>query len=324
MFENLFKKPGVLARHKDAPYEPVAEQTPFADLAENFSRWMDEERGLAPSTIETWSVRVGEFLRWYGARGRPFAALKVSDVDLFLVACGRRLCRVTMAGWATALRAFLRYAAMRRWCRPSIAEAVQGPRVFTQEALPCGPSWEDVERLLASMETERPSHIRDRAILMLFAVYGLRSSEVSKLRLENIDWENDRILISRAKRRQAQIYPLAPTVGNAIARYLKEVRSESACREVFLTLKVPCRPISGRGLYNLTRRRMLKLDICSPHRGPHSLRHACAGRLISEGFSLKEIGDHLGHRSSSATRIYAKVDLAGLREVARFDLGGLL
>jgi integrase/recombinase XerD len=54
------------------------------------------------------------------------------------------------------------------------------------------------------------------------------------------------------------------------------------------------------------------------------LRHACAGHLVEEGFSLKEIGDHLGHRSSSATRIYAKVDLPGLREVATFDLGGLI
>jgi site-specific recombinase XerD len=45
--------------------------------------------------------------------------------------------------------------------------------------------------------------------------------------------------------------------------------------------------------------------------------------LVAEGFSLKHIGDHLGHRSAYATRIYAKVDLAGLREVADFDLGGL-
>jgi hypothetical protein len=44
---------------------------------------------------------------------------------------------------------------------------------------------------------------------------------------------------------------------------------------------------------------------------------------MAEGFSLKQIGDHLGHRSAYATRIYAKVDLAGLREVADFDLGGL-
>jgi site-specific recombinase XerD len=54
------------------------------------------------------------------------------------------------------------------------------------------------------------------------------------------------------------------------------------------------------------------------------LRHACAAHLVAEGLSLKEIGDHLGHRSSSATRTYAKVDLPGLRQVAEFSLDGML
>jgi site-specific recombinase XerD len=73
----------------------------------------------------------------------------------------------------------------------------------------------------------------------------------------------------------------------------------------------------------MVRKRLDALDIQVPRRGPHSLRHACAGHLVTEGFSLKEIGDHLGHSSAFVTRVYAKVDLAGLREVADFDLGGL-
>jgi site-specific recombinase XerD len=66
------------------------------------------------------------------------------------------------------------------------------------------------------------------------------------------------------------------------------------------------------------------LGIQTAHYGPHSLRHACAAHLVEAGLSLKEIGDHLGHRSAYATRTYAKIDLIGLQEVAAFDLGGLL
>jgi integrase/recombinase XerD len=55
-----------------------------------------------------------------------------------------------------------------------------------------------------------------------------------------------------------------------------------------------------------------------------TFRHACATHLLAQGLSLKEIGDHLGHRSSDATRIYAKVDLAALRGVGDFNLEGLL
>lgn len=60
-----------------------------------------------------------------------------------------------------------------------------------------------------------------------------------------------------------------------------------------------------------------------PHYGPHSLRHACATHLFDEGFSLKEIGDHLGHRSLRSTRIYAKVERKKLAHVAGIKLSSL-
>jgi integrase/recombinase XerD len=119
-------------------------------------------------------------------------------------------------------------------------------------------------------------------------------------------------------------YPLIPSVGAAIIRYLQVVRPASTHRELFLTLTPPFRPLSGSALHGLTRKRLQALGIETPHHGPHALRHACAMRLVAEGLSLKEIGDHLGHRSTAATRVYAKVDLVGLREVAAFDLGALL
>jgi integrase len=174
------------------------------------------------------------------------------------------------------------------------------------------------------MDTNRPDDIRNRAIVMLFSVYGFRSSEVSGLRLEDIDWEHDQIMVRRPKQRLSQTYPLVPIVGDAIIRYLLDVRPKCSLREIFLTLRAPFRHISAGGLYHMTVTRMIALGVSSYRRGPHSLRHACAAHLISEGHSFKEIGDFLGHKSASATRIYAKVDMRGLREVADFDLGGVL
>ena len=71
-------------------------------------------------------------------------------------------------------------------------------------------------------------------------------------------------------------------------------------------------------------KRLRALNVSLPHYGPHALRHACATRLLATGLSLKQIGDQLGHTDPNSTRIYAKVDLAGLREVANFDMGGVL
>ena len=112
-------------------------------------------------------------------------------------------------------------------------------------------------------------------------------------------------------------------VGDAVLRYLKEVRPRSTHQEVFLTLRPPFRPLGTAAVGSVADRRLHALGISLPHYGSHILRHACATHLLGEGFSLKEIGDHLGHRDPDTTRIYAKVNLTALRQVAEFDLGGL-
>jgi integrase/recombinase XerD len=305
-------------------HEP-ADQTPFTHLITDYRKWMEDERGLSSRTIEVWCRCLVKFLCWYEVKKRPFSEIDIIAVDAFLMSCGKKgLSRISINNIATGLRSFFRYAGMKGWCAPFLAEAIKGPHIFTQENLPLGPSRHNVSSLIASMDTNLPRDIRNRAIIMLFAIYGLRATEVATLRLEDIDWENDIISVTRVKGRGRQIYPLSATVGNAILRYLREIRPKCSKQEVFLSLSVPLRPISRGGLYSLTKRHMLQLGLSSPHMGPHSLRHACAEHLLKEGFSIKEIGDHLGHRSSSATRIYAKVDLPGLREVATFDLGGLI
>ena len=181
-----------------------------------------------------------------------------------------------------------------------------------------------MRRMLAATNTKRAKDLRDRPILMLFAIYGLRVTEVARLRLEDFDWEHRLLHVTRVKRRGPQTYPLLPSMSEALIRYLKTVRRRCAHREVFLGLRSPFLPLAHGGLYSLVSRRLTALGVRTAHHGPHSLRHACAARLVAEGLSLKVIGDHLGHRSASATRIYAKVDLSALREVAAFDLGELL
>ena len=304
---------------------PVVEPPSFAGLIEDFTTWIESERGLSLVTIRNYGWHVKKFLHWCEDHNRSVSTVQISDVDTFLASCGDNgWSRASVASNAKALKAFFHYTEDRGWCSPAIAHAIQGPRLFYQETLPSGPTWEDVNRLIEYLATDQPQDIRDRAIIMLFALYGLRSSEVGKLRLEDIDWENNQISVPRSKQRRIQIYPLIPIVGNAIIRYLRIVRPPNSRREIFLTLKAPIKPLSVSGLHNVVSRCMKNAEIHTMHQGPHALRHACAIHLVSEGLSLKEIGDHLGHLSTSATRIYAKVNLTELRLVADFDLGGML
>ena len=297
---------------------------PFEPLIEDCRTWMEHERGFTPATIGRLSEYLAQFFCWYEQSGRSFREVCIKDIDRFLAFYGSKgNCRTSVRNMAMSLRIFFKYAGSKGWCSSSIACEIHGPRIFAQEQLPLGPTWQDVQRLIATTDTNRSSDIRAKAVMLLCAVYGFRASEVATLTLADIDWEQSLISVSRTKRRTRQTYPLLPAVGDAIIRYLREVRPRSSVRELFLALRAPCRPITRGAIGRLVRERMRALGINAPHTGPHSLRHACAAHLVVEGFSLKEIGDHLGHRSSAATMIYAKVDLPGLREVADFDLGGL-
>jgi site-specific recombinase XerD len=301
------------------------ETVPFVKLREEFASWMAAARGLSAATIQCRSRHIDQFLRWYGLRRSSLAEVQLEDIDAFLITCSHQgWARLSVRNMAAALRAFFRYAGTKGWCRSTLAEAIEGPRVFTDTTLPTGPTWKEVQDLLNNLNTDRPGDIRDRAILMLFAFYGWRRGEVAQLQLDHLDWDQNLIWAPRSKTRQTDLYPLIPSVGVAIIRYLQVVRPASTHRELFLTLTPPFRPLSGSALHGLTSKRLQALRIETTHHGPHALRHACAMHLVAEGLSLKEIGDHLGHRSTAATSAYAKVDLAGLREVAAFDLGGLL
>jgi integrase len=159
---------------------------------------------------------------------------------------------------------------------------------------------------------------------MLLAIYGLRAGEVTTLCLKDFDWEREILTVAQSKSRRPRTYPLCRPVGDAVLRYLREVRPRSERREVFLTLVPPFRPLAVASLGRAVQRRLHALGLTLPRYGSHALRHACATHLLAQGLSLKEIGDHLGHLDPETTRIYAKVDLATLRTVADLPLEGLL
>jgi integrase len=157
--------------------------------------------------------------------------------------------RAGISGRAHHLRMFFRYGEQMRWTKPGIADATRGPRVYQHEQLPLGPSWADVQRLPASTETNRNADIRDRPILLLIAVYGLRVGELQRLGLEDINWEQKTITITATKQdRTARVCPLIPSLAKAIARYIREVRPRTEYHEIFLRWHAPRRPCRHGGL----------------------------------------------------------------------------
>lgn len=291
---------------------------------EDFVAVQHEGRWPSEATCRSGRWQVGRFVEHLEQQGIALNDVKPADVDRFFQHMAPRWSRTSLHTSAKMLRSWFAHCERRNWVKPGLAAAVLLPRIYRQEGLPLGPTWDEITRMLAETAGDEPVHLRDQAILRLLSVYGLRSGEVRRLRLEDLDWQRERIQIVRSKTAREETLPLEPSVGNAIAHYLRHARPETPSRIVFLTVRAPYRPLSAGGLYDVVRRHLPESTSSRKGHGPHGLRHACARHLVESGRSFKEVGDHLGHRSPEATRIDAKVDLVSLRRVALDDLGGLV
>ena len=304
---------------------PCAPQMRFAEHLSDFALYMAEEQGLSPQSVRSHCWKTSKFLAWFGERHRSLVRVNLEDVDDFLALKGANgWNRKSVSVAAQALRAFFRYAETRGWCAAGFAKGIQAPKIYQYEDLPEGPTDKEVRQLLRSVKGSSQAALRTRAILMLFAVYGLRSGEVSRLLLSDFDWRQEVFVVNHSKKGGSQRYPLQRKVGDAILRYLREARPRCACRHLFVTLHPPYRSVGTSTLWLITSSRIKAVGLRFRHTGPHSLRHACATRLLLQGVSFKEIGDVLGHRGLESVGIYAKVDLNALRVVANVNLGGLL
>jgi site-specific recombinase XerD len=297
---------------------------PYEKEITDFSDFLRSTNATSPATIDAYRSRAKLVLSWLAANGRTLSSVTVNDVDEFFE--GKRAqgwSLSTLASHGQALRAFFLHAEGHSWCSPGLARAIRKPVLPKYDGVSRGPTWGDVRRLLrCENKMTTTFSLRAHAMLLLCSIYALRSSEVSDLRLVDIDWREETFCVKRAKRGGYQRFPLQYEVGEAILRYLK-ARPCCACRNVFVTLAQPYRRVSAGGMYSTVKRRFKVLGIQSKGCGPHALRHACATLLLKKGTPLKDIADFLGHRDTRLVGLYAKFDTRSLRKVAAFNLKGL-
>lgn len=217
------------------------------------------------------------------------------------------------------LRVFLRYAHREGAHGADLSGAVGWPQVYRLSNIPRSISWDDVNRVLASVDRRSKAGRRNYAILLLLVTYGLRAREVAELSLDDIDWKNDRLRVPERKAGHSTAFPLSPVVGEAILDYLRHGRPETSDRHLFFRAVAPRRPIGAAAVSSLCRAYLLSAGVDVPRPGSHTLRHSAVQRLIDADFDLKTIGDFVGHRSSRSTEVYAKVAVEALREVALGD-----
>ena len=291
------------------------------DLIIEYISWAKSMKGLADVTLKGRLSMLNDF-SFFIQDKTDLAHLSLSVIDEYILyRYNAGCCKRTLSLLTTHIREYVKFLNFKGICNICI-EGIRHPKEYSLSTLPSAPSWDIVEKLMSFYETSTKVGKRNTAILALLSVYGLRTSEIVRLKLKDIDWDKRQLCFSHVKNGHIQTIPLTPYVYNLLIDYILNGRDNTRkVEEVFITSFMPYKSLTRSCIYKIVSEayKGLKIPINIKHIGGHSLRHACASHLVNNGVSLKEIGDILGHRLQDTTRIYSKIDIANLRKVSQME-----
>lgn len=298
------------------PSPSAVSGTTLDRLLDCYREWMIAERGLAPATVLRYEKLARRFLgeRSNGDLDTGVDGLTGADVAAFLLKDSTRFSVGAVKGRVAELRSLLRFLHVAGFIPTALAEAVPPVAGWHDSGLPIGVAPDDIQAMLDSCDRSHRTGLRDYAILLLLVRLGLRSVEVARLEIGDIDWRAGEMTV-RGKARRDDRMPLPADVGEAIAAYLTQARPRVEFRTLFVTCAAPLRPIIPQLVGDVARHACERAGVVAV--GPHRLRHALATQLLQQGGDLVEISQVLRHRDLATTAIYAKVDLGALRAVAQ-------
>jgi site-specific recombinase XerD len=292
--------------------------TPVEVEVERFGAYLRETRGAAKITIACRSVHLRAFLRFLRFEGKPAALqqLELSQVEAFLRKAMQTNNRSSMQQVVAAVRAYLKELHAQGVLARPLHQQIDTPRVYRGERLPRALPWAQIQAFIESIDRSEPIGRRDFTLLYLAAAYGLRSGELVRLTLDDIDWAKRVLRVRQAKTRQSLQLPLTDETANVLIDYLRKARPESGRRELFLHDRAPLIPLAPTSVNAALERRIRRSGLNLPQFSPHVLRHSFATWLMHQGVGIKAIGDALGHRDIASTSVYLRLNVDELRQVS--------
>jgi site-specific recombinase XerD len=287
-----------------------------AELA-RFERHLIEVCGLSASSRYTLLRHVrGFLLNRFGTRHIDFAAIRPTDVRHFIAQRSAHLQPISLRPILSSLHSYFRFRALSGARIQILCASIPRVTRWSLANLPQTLAPEQIERLLRAFDRTRPGGQRDYAVARCVADLGLRPIEVSRLRLEDVHWDEGTLHI-HGKGRRVHVLPLPSKLGTALAQYLRHARPRTSIRSLFVPLHAPLnRPITSGALWRALSVAACRAGLREQFKGARMLRHSVATELARRRTPLKTIADLLRHRSLNTTTIYAKVDLPALTQVA--------
>ena len=259
----------------------------------HFSKYLDisEINDFASITARTFQ----DFMKWMSA-SKNLPTLKSATATL------RQLAKYLYR--EGILEADHSSAILQVRCRKTI------PSVYDQS---------EIKTMLDSLNKAGAVGIRNYAMVLMAAQLGMRASDICGLKFENLHWEKSTVEFVTQKTGKATILPLTADVGNAIIKYLKEVRPASPDSHVFLRMQAPHTKLNPAAMHSIVTKAFRDADIVVNHgrrHGPHALRASLATSMLENETPLPVISEALSHSTTDTTKIYLKVDMHHLRPLA--------
>ena len=280
------------------------------DLIQQFVDHIAYERGLAENTCVAYERDLLDFVCFLKDKWKieSVDAVERNHIAAWLAAQHKAGSRASSRRrHLFAVKAFFSFLVAERILPENITSLIVSPE--TGRSLPHSLSEKDVSQLLNSIEGSSPHDVRDRAILELFYACGLRVSELTTLRMNDIKVD-ERLIKCTGKGGKSRIVPLGTGAYNALLGYFdlgREhfARGNSSEQGVFLTQRG--KPFTRQGIFKMLSKRA-KEALLKEHVHPHMLRHSFATHLLANGAPVRVIQEMLGHADIATTQIYTHVN----------------
>ena len=283
-----------------------------------FLDYLRVERGSARLTIAAYTSDLAQFAEFLEQREQLLRGARRDDVrdfiqDLF----SNQLDGRSVGRKLSAIRHFYRYLLLDGKIEKDPTLNIDSPKQW--KVLPKSMSRDEVETTLAAAKPVNDNlrsqalALRNRAMMELLYASGVRVSEVSDARLEDLKLDTGYLLV-RGKGDKERMVPLGVPAQESLQQYLK------AGREVLARKKNSPLLFLGVGARRLTRQRIWQMvrqaSLASGRQAsPHMLRHSCATHMVENGADLRTVQTILGHADISTTQIYTHVALDRLKSV---------
>jgi integrase/recombinase XerC len=272
-----------------------------------FLDYLKNIRNSSEHTLRNYRIDLEDFKEFL--KEIPFEKVERRDLRGFLAwLTDQNKSKRTIARKLSTIRSFYKFLLSRQLIQIDPSEELDSPKL--EKRIPVSISYAEVERLFAMPDTDTLLGLRDRVIMELFYSSGLRLSELTALKRDQIDFESGLIRVL-GKGKKERLVPITKSAVDWLKNYLAHPERTPSST---LFLNRFGNPITPRSIDRHFQRYLLASGL-SARITPHTIRHAIATHWLERGMDLKLIQELLGHECLATTTIYTHVSTTLKRKV---------